>query len=310
MIEATRLTKKFGTITAIKNVSFHVDKGEILGFLGPNGAGKTTTIRILTGLFPATSGSARIAGFDVFDQSLEVRRRLGYLPENVPIYNEMPVSAYLKFAASMKGVEAKNVSKEVARVLDRCSLIPVKNRIIGKLSKGFRQRVGIAQAILRNPDVLILDEPTIGLDPRQITDIRKLIMGFAGRKTVVLSSHILPEVSMMCRRVAIINNGRIVAIDTPQRLTGRTADKVLLEVKGPATEILARLRGIPGVESISSEIDQKTGISRYTVEAKDGKEIRGTLSRSIITAGWSLLEMRAVRPSLEDVFIRLTREER
>lgn len=309
MIEATRLTKRFGTITAIKNVSFHVDKGEILGFLGPNGAGKTTTIRILTGLFPATSGSARIAGFDVFDQSLEVRRRLGYLPENVPIYNEMPVSAYLKFAASMKGVEAKNVSKEVARVLDRCSLIPVKNRIIGKLSKGFRQRVGIAQAILRNPDVLILDEPTIGLDPRQITDIRKLIMGFAGRKTVILSSHILPEVSMMCRRVAIINNGRIVAIDTPQRLTGRTADKVFLEIKGPEKEILARLRGITRVGSISSEIDQKTGIGRYTVEAKDGKEIRGTLSRSIITAGWSLLEMRAVRPSLEDVFIRLTREE-
>ncbi len=310
MIEATRLTKKFGTITAIKNVSFHVNKGEILGFLGPNGAGKTTTIRILTGLFPATSGSARIAGFDVFDQSIEVRRRLGYLPENVPIYNEMPVSAYLKFVASMKGVEAKNVSKEVARVLDRCSLMPVKNRIIGKLSKGFRQRVGIAQAILRNPDVLILDEPTIGLDPRQITDIRKLIMGFAGRKTVILSSHILPEVSMMCRRVAIINNGRIVAIDTPQRLTGRTADKVLLEIKGPEAEVLTRLRGIPGVGSIASEIDQKTGIGRYTVETKDGREIRDTLSRSIITAGWSLLEMRAVRASLEDVFIRLTREER
>lgn len=310
MIEATRLTKRFGTITAIKNVSFHVDKGEILGFLGPNGAGKTTTIRILTGLFPATSGSARIAGFDVFDQSIEVRKRLGYLPENVPIYNEMPVSAYLKFAASMKGVEAKNATKEVARVLDRCSLVPVKNRIIGKLSKGFRQRVGIAQAILRNPDVLILDEPTIGLDPKQITDIRKLIMGFAGRKTVILSSHILPEVSMMCRRVAIINNGRIVAIDTPQCLTGRTADKVFLEIKGPEVEVLTRLRGIPGVGSIASEIDQKTGIGRYTVKTKDGKEIRGTLSRSIITAGWSLLEMRAVRPSLEDVFIRLIREER
>lgn len=310
MIEVTGLTKKFGTITAIKDVSFHVNKGEILGFLGPNGAGKTTTIRILTGLFPATSGSARIAGFDVFDQSIEVRKRLGYLPENVPVYNEMPVSAYLKFVAGIKGVAAGNITKEVARVVDQCGLMPVKDRIIGKISKGFRQRVGIAQAILLDPEVLILDEPTIGLDPKQIMDIRKLIMGFAGQKTVILSSHILPEVSMMCQRVAIINKGRIVAIDTPQHLTGRTAGKVLLEIKGPETAILARLQTIPGVRSIASEVDQKKGVGRYTVEIRDGKDIRHILSRSIVTAGWPLLEIRAVRPSLEDVFIRFVTEER
>ena len=192
MIEVKNLTKQFGPITAIRDVSFHVKKGEILGFLGPNGAGKTTTIRILTGLFPATSGSAHVAGFDVFDESIEVRRRLGYLPENVPVYNEMPVTAYLKFAASIKGIAARNITKEVAKVLDQCGLTQVGNRIIANLSKGFRQRIGIAQAMLFDPQFLILDEPTISLDPKQVTEIRKLFMGFAGEKTGWLSSHILP----------------------------------------------------------------------------------------------------------------------
>jgi ABC-2 type transport system ATP-binding protein len=310
MIEVKNLTKQFGPITAIRDVSFHVKKGEILGFLGPNGAGKTTTIRILTGLFPATSGSAHVAGFDVFDESIEVRRRLGYLPENVPVYNEMPVTAYLKFAASIKGIAARNITKEVAKVLDQCGLTQVGNRIIANLSKGFRQRIGIAQAMLFDPQVLILDEPTIGLDPKQVTEIRKLIMGFAGEKTVILSSHILPEVSMMCGRVAIINNGHIVAVDTPERLAGRRASKVFLEIKGPEAEITSKLGTIPGVRSIYSEFDQKTGIGRYTVETPEETKIRDSLSRSVVTAGWPLLEMRTIRPTLEDIFLRLVTRER
>jgi len=309
MIEIKNLTKRFGTFTAVNNISFHVAHGEILGFLGPNGAGKTTTIRILTGFFPPTSGSAKIDGLDVFDDSLKIRRRLGYLPENVPLYNEMRVSSYLGFAATLKGVPKEKREKEVDRVINRCGLETVRDRFIGKISKGFRQRVGIAQAIIGDPDILILDEPTIGLDPKQIIEIRELIKTFSGQKTVILSSHILPEVSMTCRRIVIINEGRIVAEDTPENLTGKETSKVMLEIDGPNSEIVERLRNLTGVMSISVDAYPDSGPGRYTVEMEKGNDVRGLLAQSVVKSGWRLLEMQSIRPSLEDVFIKLVTEE-
>nr|HID57988.1 ATP-binding cassette domain-containing protein [Desulfobacterales bacterium] len=309
MIEIKNLTKRFGGLTAINNISFHVAHGEILGFLGPNGAGKTTTIRILTGFFPPTSGSAKVDGLDVFDDSLEVRKRLGYLPENVPLYNDMRVSSYLGFAASLKGVPKERGEKEVDRVINTCGLQPVRDRFIGKISKGFRQRVGIAQAIIGDPDVLILDEPTVGLDPKQIIEIRELIRSFSGQKTVILSSHILPEVSMTCGRVVIINEGRIVAEDTPENLTGKDSSRVMLEIEGPDKEIVEKLRTLHGVTNVSVDAYPGGGSSRYTVEMEKGKDVRGLLAQSVVESGWRLLEMRSSKPSLEDVFIRLVTEE-
>ena len=217
MIKVENLTKSYGNFQALKGVSFTVKKGEILGFLGPNGAGKTTTMRILTCFFPATSGKASIAGYDVFEESLEVRKRIGYLPENVPLYPEMKVTDYLKFVAGVKGVSRKAINERVSVVMEECVLTHMSHKLVGQLSKGYRQRVGIAQALVNEPDVLILDEPTVGLDPKQIIEIRKLIKGLAGRRTVILSTHILPEVSMTCQRVIIINDGRVIASDTPKK---------------------------------------------------------------------------------------------
>lgn len=309
MIEVDRLTKYFGPVPAVVDVTFRVEKGEIVGFLGPNGAGKTTTIRMLNGFFPPTSGSARINGLDVFDRSIDVRKRLGYLPENVPLYKEMRTESYLGFVAEVKGVPRGQRQREVDRVMEQCGLQSVRNKFLGKLSKGFQQRVGIAQAILNDPDVLILDEPTIGLDPKQIIEIRELIKGFAGYKTVILSSHILPEVSMICQRVVIINKGRIIAEDTPERLTGRDKTKVALEIKGPEAEVLARLRAVPGIAAASAEARSADHAGRYVVEMEQGKDVRNAIAQSIMAAGWSLLEMHTLRLSLEDVFIGLVTEE-
>lgn len=309
MIEVDHLTKYFGPVPAVLDVSFRVEKGEIVGFLGPNGAGKTTTIRMLNGFFPPTSGSARIDGLDVFDRSLDIRKRLGYLPEHVPLYKEMRTEAYLGFVAEVKGVPARQRQREVDRVIDQCGLQSVRKKFLGNLSKGFQQRVGIAQAILNDPDVLILDEPTIGLDPKQIIEIRELIKSFAGYKTVILSSHILPEVSMICQRVVIINEGRIVAEDTPERLTGKDKRKVALEVKGPEAEVLARLRTVPGVVAASAEAQPTDHAGRYVVEMGQGEDVRDAIAQSIVAAGWSLLEIHTLQPSLEDVFIRLVTEE-
>ncbi|MBI5682169.1 MAG: ATP-binding cassette domain-containing protein [Deltaproteobacteria bacterium] len=221
MIQVENLTKNYGSHQALKGISFTVNKGEILGFLGPNGAGKTTTMRILTGFFPATSGKAVVAGFDVFEEPMEVRKRIGYLPENVPLYRDMVVTDYLKFAAGIKGIKKYDMDDRVNKVMDDCALQDVSRKLIGELSKGYRQRVGLAQALVNDPDVLILDEPTIGLDPNQIIEIRKLIKGLAGKRTIILSTHILPEVSMICHRVVIINKGEVVAVDTPQNMTSR-----------------------------------------------------------------------------------------
>jgi len=309
MIEVDCLTKYFGPVPAVVDVSFRVEKGEIVGFLGPNGAGKTTTIRMLNGFFPPTSGFARINGFDVFDRSIDVRRQLGYLPERIPLYKEMRTEAYLRFIAEVKGVPARQRQREVDRVTEQCGLQSVHKQFLGKLSKGFQQRVGVAQAILNDPDVLILDEPTIGLDPKQIIEIRKLIKSFAGCKTVILSSHILPEVSMICQRVVIINEGRIVAEDTPEQLTGKDKRKVALEIKAPQAEALARLRTVPGVAAVSAETQPGDHTARYLVEMEQGQDVRDAIVQSIVSAGWSLLEMHTLRLSLEDIFIRLVTEE-
>ncbi len=309
MIEVDRLTKYFGPVPAVVDVSFRVEKGEIIGFLGPNGAGKTTTLRMLNGFFPPTSGSARINGLDVFDRSLDIRNRLGYLPEHVPLYKEMRTEAYLRFVAEVKGVPAGRRNSEVDRVTEQCGLQSVRKKFLGKMSKGFQQRVGIAQAILNDPDVLILDEPTIGLDPKQMIEIRELIKGFAGHKTVILSSHILPEVSMICKRVVIINEGRIVAEDTPEGLTGKDKTKVVLEIKAPQAEVQANLRALPGVAAVSVEAQSGDHTGRYVVEMVQGKDVRDAIAQSIVAAGWSLLEMHTLRLSLEDIFIRLVTEE-
>ena len=307
MIEVQGLTKQYGPVTAIRDVSFRVEPGEIVGFLGPNGAGKSTTMRILSCFMPATGGSARVAGYDVLTQSMEVRRRIGDLPESVPLYTDLRVAPYLDFVAEVKGVARGERRRRVADVMDRCLIADVQNRLIGKLSKGYRQRVGLAQALVSDPEVLILDEPTIGLDPRQITEIRSLIKALAGRHTVILSTHILPEVSMVCGGgVVIINQGAIVAqgsVDTLVEQFFPTA-RVEVEVVGPPPVVRDMMRAIPGVVSVHDEA-VTDGAGRYVVESARGRDIRGEISRLAAQQHWSLLELKRVGTTLEEVFIRI-----
>jgi len=310
LIKVENLTKRYAAKTAIEAVSFEVHKGEILGFLGPNGAGKTTTMRIITGFMPASGGTVRVDGFDVFDTPLEVRRRIGYLPESPPLYPEMNVTGYLRFVAKIKGVPKDRIDSEVKRVMDRVSITDVKERIIAKLSKGYKQRVGIAQALLGDPPVLILDEPTIGLDPKQILEVRELIKGLAGNHTVVLSTHILPEVEQTCHRVIIIDRGRIVAVDTPQNLRFQLqgAERIFVEVAGPAGEVLAKLRATPGVINVR-ELNAQNGQHRFQIEGQLHKDIRSDLARVVVQSGWGLLELQSASMSLEDIFLKLTTAE-
>jgi ABC-2 type transport system ATP-binding protein len=310
LITVENLTKRYAAKTAIEGMSFQVEKGEILGFLGPNGAGKTTTMRIITGYMPATDGTVRVDGFEVFDNPLEVRRRIGYLPENPPLYLEMQVSGYLRFVAKIKGVPKDRLASEVSRVMEMVNITDVKDRIIAKLSKGYKQRVGIAQALLNDPPVLILDEPTIGLDPKQIHEVRELIQRLAGNHTVVLSTHILPEVEQTCHRVIIIDHGKIVAVDTPQNLRFQMqgAERIFMEVRGPAPEVAAKLRSMPGVMDVR-ELAENDGRHRFQVEGQLGKEIRSELARLVVESGWGLLELQAATMSLEDIFIKLTTAE-
>jgi ABC-2 type transport system ATP-binding protein len=306
MIEVQNLTKHYGPVTAIRDVSFSVAPGEIVGFLGPNGAGKTTAMRILACFMPATSGVARVAGYDVFRQSMEVRRRIGYLPENVPLYTDMRVAPYLDFVAEVKGVGRGERRRRLAEVMERCLITDVQNRLIGKLSKGYRQRVGLAQAIVSDPEVLILDEPTIGLDPRQITEIRSLIKSLAGQHTVILSTHILPEVSMVCDGVVIINKGSIVAqgpIDTLVQQFFPTA-RLEVEIVGPPAAVRHGIRGIPGVVSVE-ELAVTNGAGRYVVESSRERDVRGEIFQVAAQQQWKLLELRRVGTSLEEVFIRV-----
>lgn len=311
MIEVENLTKRFGSHLVIDGISFSVGKGEVLGFLGPNGAGKTTTMRILTGYFPPTSGSARVAGYDCFEESMEVRRRIGYLPENVPLYKDMKVEEYLSFVAAIKGVEAREVTKKVAAAMADCGIDRVSRRVIGELSKGYKQRVGLAQALVSDPEVLILDEPTIGLDPNQIRGIRSLIKDLAGRRTVILSTHILPEVSMVCGKVVIVNQGKLVAIDTPENLAHemRKSSGLLVRVAGPPDEVEAALRGIGGVKSVEREQPSRDDAHAFRVEFDEQSDVRQNIPREIVARNWDLLEIRSLEVSLEDVFIQLVTKE-
>jgi ABC-2 type transport system ATP-binding protein len=310
LITVEKLSKRYATKTAIEGMSFQVEKGEVLGFLGPNGAGKTTTMRIITGYMPASEGTVRVDGYDVFDNPLDVRRRIGYLPENPPLYLEMTVMGYLRFVAKIKGVPKDKIHQEVARVMERASIADVKERIIAKLSKGYKQRVGIAQALLNDPPVLILDEPTIGLDPKQIHEVRELVKDLAGQHTVVLSTHILPEVEQTCHRVIIIDRGKIVAVDTPQnlRLQLQGGERVSLEVQGPASEIISKLKGMPGVVNVQ-KIAENDSRHRFQVEGELRKDIRSDLARTIVQNGWGLYELQSATMSLEDIFLKLTTAE-
>ena len=309
MIQAMGLTHFYGPRPAIEEVNFGVKRGEILGFLGPNGAGKTTTMRILTGYMPPTEGKVTLADYDVVEQSLEVRKRIGYLPETVPLHTEMPVSSYLKYMGTLRGMPARQIKQRIGEVIEVCRLQDYHKTIIGKLSKGFRQRVGIAQAILHEPEVLVLDEPTIGIDPIQVVETRRLIQDLGKEQTVVLSSHILPEVNMICERVLIIHEGHIVAEDTPgnlaQRLQG--VDQLQVEVGGPAQEVLAVLRRVPGVTEVTQRYSQ--GRNVYIVQVEQGKDLRDEISRAVVSNEWSLLSMQLVSMSLEDIFLRLTTHE-
>lgn len=292
------------------DVSFEVARGEIVGLLGPNGAGKTTTMRILTCFFPATAGRVTIAGFDVFTQSMEVRRRIGYMPENVPLYPEMRVDEYLRFRAQLKGVRGRNIRRRVQEVKELCGLEDVGRRIIGQLSKGYRQRTGLAEALVHDPELLILDEPTIGLDPNQIRQVRGLIRELAQRHTILLSSHILPEVEMTCRRVLILKAGRIVASDTPENLHARLEGRarVIVELRGPSEEAGARLRGLAGVQGVQVENAGGEWV-RFTMECARDRDVRAEVFTAAASAGWTLRELRAEATSLEDVFVSLTRGE-
>jgi ABC-2 type transport system ATP-binding protein len=304
MIEVEKLTKHYGPVTAIRDVSFSVAPGQVVGFLGPNGAGKSTTMRILSCFMPASSGTARVAGYDVFRESMDVRRRIGYLPENVPLYPELRVGPYLDFVAEIKGVPRGDRRRRVSEVMERCRIADVENRLIGKLSKGYRQRVGLAQAIINDPHVLILDEPTIGLDPRQITEIRSLIKSLAGEHTVILSTHILPEVSMVCSGVIIINKGMIVAqgpIDTLVEQFFPTA-RVQVEIGGPPAAVGEALRRIPGVVQVTAPPD---GTGTFLVEAARGRDVRGEIFQLAAHQKWELRELRRVGMTLEEVFIRI-----
>jgi ABC-2 type transport system ATP-binding protein len=312
LIEVDHLTKNFGKVRAVDDISFSVGKGEILGFLGPNGAGKTTTMRVLSGYLPATAGSARIAGFDVFEQSLEVRRHIGYLPEVPPLYPDMAVRPYLDFVARIKGVASADLGIRVNQALHLANIEDKAGTLIKHLSRGYKQRVGIAQAIVHNPDVVILDEPTVGLDPKQIIEVRKLIKGLAGEHTIILSTHILPEVSMTCDRVVIINKGRIAAVDTPANLTTQLkgAERIQLEVGADPDSLRSAIMQIDGVSDVKIEpaADSPDRLS-VTVEGQADGDIRSAIAKRVVGAGFDLYELRAVRLSLEDIFLQLTTED-
>jgi ABC-2 type transport system ATP-binding protein len=306
LIQADRLTKVYGNRVAVWQVSFDVAKGEILGFLGPNGAGKTTTMRMLTGFVPPSSGTATLAGFDVSRRPLEAKARLGYLCEMPPVYREMVVRRYLRFVAEIKRVPSGKRKALVDRAVDLCGLGEVAHRVIGHLSKGFRQRVGLAQAILHQPDVLVLDEPTVGLDPKQIIEIRQVIKGLGGEQTVILSTHILPEVTMTCSRVVIINEGQVVAQDSIENLTegmGRW-QSVRVRVARDLEGTKARLQAIPGVHEATLESERT-----WLVRIEGGDDVRARLAEELVAGGAGLVEMSRQAASLEEVFLKLVTEE-
>ena len=307
MIKVDRLTKRYGPNLAVKDITFEVEKGEIVGFLGPNGAGKTTTMRILTGFLPPTSGTASVSGFDVQESPQEVKKRIGYLPETPPLYLDMSVEGYLDFVGRLKGIAGSDIAARVDAVLDRCALGDVRKKLTGHLSKGYRQRVGLAQALIHDPDVLILDEPTAGLDPKQISEVRQLIHQLSGEHTIILSTHILPEVQSIADRIIIISEGKLEASDSPENLLARMqgAESVLIEIDGPPEDVESRLMSVAGVHAVA----RKNGHGgRTSWEVETGKEpnIRSELARAVVESGWGLYEIRSIGMSLEDVFLKLT----
>jgi ABC-2 type transport system ATP-binding protein len=306
VIKVEHLTKRYGRTTAINDLSFEVAQGEIVGFLGPNGAGKTTTMRILACFMPATGGSVRVGGLDVFSHSIEVRRKIGYLPENAPVYRDMRVVEYLRYRARLKGLAGRKLRMRVDEVMSSCGIAEVRRRIIGQLSKGYAQRVALADALVNEPELLILDEPTIGLDPNQIRQIRDLIKSIGKHQTVLLSSHILPEVEMVCDRVLIINKGTIVASDTPQNLVDRmkSSPSLVAEIKGPTETILSKLRAIQGVTRVSVEAADDWG--RFVCECDKAADVRAAIFQSASANGWMLRELREEKRNLEDVFVSVT----
>jgi ABC-2 type transport system ATP-binding protein len=316
MIKVEGLTKRYPRTVAVDDISFEVEKGQIVGFLGPNGAGKTTTMRVLTCFLPPSAGKASVAGFDVLEQPMEVKKRIGYLPETPPLYPEMEVIEYLTFVGQIKGITGADIQRRASEVIERCALGDVRTKLIGKLSKGYRQRVGLAQAIIHNPDVLILDEPTSGLDPKQIIEIRELLKALAGDHTIILSTHILSEVEHSCERVIIISQGKLVAQDSVANLTNRLrgSEAVSLEVESAEgrpdpTEVQVRLEQVNGVSRVMMK-ESKNGRLIFEVESLQGRQIRADLARSVVNAGWNLNELHAVGLSLEDIFLQLTTAEK
>ena len=314
MITVTELTKRYARQTAVDHISFEVHKGEIVGFLGPNGAGKTTTMRMLTCFLPPTSGTAQVAGFDVLEQPLEVKKRIGYLPEMPPLYPEMETVEYLMFVGKLKGLSGAELRKRVDYVCERCAVADVKRKLLGKLSKGYRQRVGLAQAIIHNPDVLIMDEPTAGLDPKQINETRELIRSLAGDHTIILSTHILSEVEQTCQQVIIINKGKLVATDSVSNLRNRArgAESLLVEVAGRGREVdptavRQRLQQISGVSQVQLK-GKRQNRTIFEVETRKDGFVRGDLARAIVESGWDLNELRPTAVSLEEIFLQLTGE--
>jgi ABC-2 type transport system ATP-binding protein len=315
MITVKELTKRYARNTAVDHISFQVEKGQIVGFLGPNGAGKTTTMRILTCFLPPTSGTATVAGFDVLEQPLEVKKRIGYLPEMPPLYVEMSTDEYLTFVGKLKGLSGSELRQRVDAVCERCAIADVKKKLLGKLSKGYRQRVGLAQAIIHNPDVLILDEPTAGLDPKQINETRDLIKSLAGDHTIILSTHILPEVEQTCQQVIIINKGKLVATDSVNNLQSRArgAETVLVEVAGrngdvDSAAVQRRLEKVAGVSRVVFK-EKRQNRSSFEVESQKNRFARGDLARAVVESGWDLNELRPTAVSLEEIFLQLTGEQ-
>ena len=311
MIELDNVTKNFGDFPAITDISFRVEPGEVLGFLGPNGAGKTTTMKIITGYMPPSSGTVTVAGYDIVSHSLDARRHIGYLPETVPLYTDMTVEEYLDFMGRIRGMQRSRIRSRIGEVIGLCRLEEYESSHISKLSKGFRQRVGIAQAILHEPDVLILDEPTIGIDPIQVVETRQLIKNLAGDHTVIVSTHILPEVSMLCERVIIIHEGQIVAIDAPENLSTRLrgSERIEVEMRAPMDEATRIIESLEDVTSVAAVTPEQSGVLSLHVDTVAGSDARAELASAVVGRGWDLLTLRSIGMTLEEIFLNLTTSE-
>ena len=311
MIELKGVTKYFGDFPAITDISFKVEKGERVGFLGPNGAGKSTTMKIITGFMPPSSGDVTVAGYDIVSQSLEARRHIGYMPETVPLYTDMVVDDYLRFMGTIRGMSRKDIRRRTDEVIGLCGLNDYRSSIIGKLSKGFRQRLGVAQSILHEPDVLIMDEPTIGIDPIQVVETRELIKSLGGDHTLMVSTHILPEVTTICERVIIIHEGQIVAVDTPDNLAIRLrgGERIELDVIGPRREVTRALQSVEGVQDVARTSGDQSGLSTYLADTDPEADVAARLASAVVGGGWELRRLESVTMTLEEIFLRLTTDE-